>query len=249
MQCVILAGGLGTRMRPFTERLPKALIPVNGVPFASHQLAWIAGQGIEDIVYSIGYRGEMLRSYVGDGRSWGLKVEYLEDGPTLLGTAGALRRGLDLGVVEAPFLVVYGDAYLPIDYPPVVEAFLAARLPALMTVYRNADAWAPSNAVFSDGMVRLYDKRPERRLPEMSYIDYGLSVLTAEPLEEAVEPGRPADLSDVTHRLSVEGRLAGYEVSQRFFEVGSPSGLADLECFLAAPDAGQAIGQGISRES
>lgn len=224
-------------MRQFTERLPKALIPVNGVPFAGHQLAWLAAQGIKDIVYSIGYRGEMIRSYVGDGSAWGLSVKYLEDGPTLLGTAGALRRGLDSGVVESPFLVLYGDAYLPIDYPSVVEAFFAARLPGLMTVYRNADAWAPSNAVFSQGMVRLYDKRPEHRCSDMSYIDYGLSVLTAGPFEEAVE----ADLSDVVHRLSVEGRLAGYEVTQRFFEVGSPTGLADLERALAASGTGQGI--------
>ncbi len=228
-------------MRPFTERLPKALIPVNGVPFASHQLAWLARQGIEDVVYSIGYRGEMIRSYVGDGSPWHLSVKYLEDGPTLLGTAGALRRGLDQGVVESPFLVLYGDAYLPIDYAPVVEAFSAARLPALMTVYRNADAWAPSNAVFAEGMVRLYDKRPQHRSSEMSYIDYGLSVLTAEPLREAVDPDRPADLSDVFHRLSVEGRLAGYEVMQRFFEVGSPGGLADLERALTAAEAGQSL--------
>ncbi len=241
VQCVVLAGGLGTRMRHFTERLPKALIPVNGVPFVSHQLAWLAGQGLEEVVYSIGYRGEMIRSYVGDGSAWGMRVEYLEDGPTLLGTAGAIRRGLELGLVESPFLVLYGDAYLPIEYRPVVEAFSAAGLPALMTVYRNADAWAPSNAVFDEHLVRLYDKRPEHRSPEMSYIDYGLSVLTAGPIEEAVEPGRPADLSDVFHGLSVEGRLAGYEVSQRFFEVGSSAGLADLERALTAADAGNGI--------
>lgn len=241
MQCVVLAGGLGTRMRHFTERLPKALIPVNGVPFASHQLALLASQGIEEVVYSIGYRGSMIRSYVGDGSTWGLSVKYLEDGPTLLGTAGALRRGLDQGVVDSPFLVLYGDAYLPIDYAPVFEAFSAAGLPALMTVYRNADAWAPSNAVFSEGIVRLYDKRPQHRSSEMSYIDYGLSVLTADAIEVAVEADGAADLSDVFHRLSVEGRLAGYEVRQRFFEVGSPGGLADLERALTAAEAGQSL--------
>jgi len=228
-------------MRQFTERLPKALIPVNGVPFAGHQLAWLAAQGIDDVVYSIGYRGEMLRAYVGDGGAWGLRVEYLEDGPTLLGTAGAIRRGLDLGVVGSPFLVLYGDAYLPIAYPPVTEAFFAAGLPGLMTVYRNADTWAPSNAVFSEGMVLLYDKRPEHRRPDMTYIDYGLSVLTAEPFEEVVEPGRPADLGDLTHRLSVEGRLAGYEVTQRFFEVGSPAGLSDLERALVNREVGLSL--------
>ena len=163
MQCVILAGGLGTRMRPFTERLPKALIPVNGVPFASHQLRLLARQGVRDVVYSIGYMGERIRSYVGDGNAWGLRVQYLDDGPTLLGTAGALRKGLAAGLIQSPFLTLYGDAFLPTAFQPVVRAFTTAAQPALMTVYRNADAWAPSNVDFAEGMVRLYDKRPEHR--------------------------------------------------------------------------------------
>lgn len=241
VQCVILAGGLGTRMRRFTEHVPKALIPVNGVPFASHQLGWVAAQGIAEVVYSIGHRGEMIRSFVGDGSAWGLKVDYLEDGPTLLGTGGALRKGLELGVIRSPFLTLYGDAYLPVAYRPVLEAFDDAGLPALMTVFPNANAWAPSNAEFGDGKVTLYDKRPEGRTPAMSYIDYGLSVLTAEPLDDAVDPGAPADLSDVFHRLSVEGSLAGYEVSQRFFEIGSPAGLADLERHLRPPAPAQQV--------
>ncbi|HSH61113.1 MAG TPA: NTP transferase domain-containing protein [Acidimicrobiales bacterium] len=235
MQCVILAGGLGTRMRQVAGDLPKALIPVNGVPFASHQLSWLAGQGVSEIVYSVGHRGEMIRSYVGDGSQWGVRARYLDDGPTLLGTGGALRKGLDEGLIESPFITLYGDSFLPVAYPPVVEAFFSGGLPALMTVYRNADAWVPSNAIYSEGIVRLYDKRPEHKSPDMAHIDYGLSVLTAGPLEEMVEPGRPADLSDVFHLLSLSGRLAGHDVTERFFEVGSPAGLADLERHLTTP--------------
>ncbi len=229
-------------MRPFTERLPKALIPVNGVPFASHQLGLLAREGITEVVYSIGYMGDRIRAHVGDGDAWGLRVRYLHDGPTLVGTAGALRKGLASGLIQSPFLTLYGDAFLPIAFPPVVRAFAAADQPALMTVYRNADAWAPSNVAFADGMVRLYDKRPEYRSPDMSYIDYGLSVLTAPALEEAGELAGPADLSEVSHLLSVQGRLAGYEVTERFFEVGSPAGLADLERHLStSTGAGQSI--------
>jgi NDP-sugar pyrophosphorylase family protein len=225
-------------MRHVAGNLPKALIPVNGVPFASHQLSWLAGQGVNEVLYSIGHRGEMIRSYVGDGDRWGVRARYLEDGPTLLGTGGAIRKGLEEGLVESPFITLYGDSFLPIPYRPVLEAFSAGGLPALMTVYRNADAWVSSNTIYADGMVRLYDKRPEHKSPGMVHIDYGLSVLTAGPLEEMVEPGRPADLSDVFHLLSMAGRLAGHEVTQRFFEIGSPTGLADLERHLSTPAQG-----------
>lgn len=232
LQCVILAGGLGTRVRHLTGGLPKALVPVNGEPFASHQLHWLAQQGIKEVVYSIGHRGDAIRGFVRDGAEWGLRVAYLEDGPTLLGTAGALRRGLVLGAIDDTFLVLYGDAFLPVAYDPVVAAFERSRSPALMTVFRNEDAWGPSNVVFSEGRVHLHDKRPEAKRPDMHYIDYGLSVFTAAPVEEYVAPGDAADLSDVFRKLSVEGLLAGFEVDQRFYEVGSAAGIADLEAHL-----------------
>jgi NDP-sugar pyrophosphorylase family protein len=234
LQCVLLAGGLGTRVRHLTGDRPKALIPVNGEPFASHQLRWLADQDIKEVVYSIGHHGEAIRAFVGDGADWGLHVTYLEDGPKLLGTAGALRRGLGLGAIDDTFLVLYGDAFLPVPYAPVVAAFEQSGRPALMTVFRNEDAWGPSNVVFSDGRVQLHDKRPEAKRPDMRYIDYGLSVITAAPLEEYVAPGAVADLGDVFRELSIQGLLAGYEVHQRFYEVGSASGVADLEAHLTS---------------
>lgn len=234
LQCVILAGGLGTRVRHLTGDRPKALIPVNGEPFAGLQLRWLAEQGIKEVVYSIGHRGDAIRSFVGDGAPWGLSVRYFEDGPTLLGTGGALRRGLELEMICEPFLTLYGDSFLPVAYEPIVAAFERSGLPALMTVFRNEDAWGPSNVVFADGRVLRHDKHPEAKSPEMRHIDYGLSVLSAAPLLEHVGEGSVADLSDVFRGLSGQGLLAGYEVDQRFYEVGSATGLADLEAHLAS---------------
>jgi NDP-sugar pyrophosphorylase family protein len=232
LQCVILAGGLGTRVRHLSGELPKALIPVNGTPFADLQLQWLRNQGVGEVVYCIGHKSEAIRDFVGEGSGWGLQVEYAEDGPRLLGTAGALRQGLDSGVIREPFLVLYGDAFLPVAYPPVVAAFGKSGLPALMTVFRNDDAWGPSNVVFAGDRVQLHDKRPEAKRPDMRYIDYGLSVLTAGPIQTRVGPGEVADLSDVFRELSMGGLLAGYEVDQRFYEIGSPAGIADLEDYL-----------------
>jgi len=234
VQCVILAGGLGTRMAKLAGDLPKALIPVGGVPFAAHQLDRLVQEGVTEVVYSIGYRGELIRDFVGDGSRWGLRVEYLEDGPTLLGTAGALRKGLDERLLRPSFLVIYGDSYLPIEYAAVMRAWERSSMPALITVYPNEDRWDRSNVVYEDGVARLYDKRPEFRKPAMRHIEYGLSVLTTGVLAEEVAPGTIADLADLFRSLSVGGRLAALEVTQRFYEIGSPAGLEDLERRLSA---------------
>jgi NDP-sugar pyrophosphorylase family protein len=233
LQCVILAGGLGTRMRPHTEAVPKALLPVLGRPFADWQLRLLAGQGIERVVYCVGYRGDMLRDHVGDGSRFGLDVTWSDEGQTLLGTAGAIRLAIDRSVVDEAFLVLYGDSYLPISIGTVEEAWRSSGMPALMSVLRNEGRWDTSNCVYREGRVVLYDKsRPEARRAEMRWIDYGLSVLTRAVVVERVPPGTVADLADLQRDLSASGELAGLEVEQRFYEAGSPAGLRELETHL-----------------
>jgi NDP-sugar pyrophosphorylase family protein len=231
LQFVILAGGLGTRMRAVTGDLPKALIPVAGRPFAHHQLALLASQGVRRVVYCIGHEGARLRAFVRDGSPWGLHVSYVDEGAELLGTGGALRAALDAGALDEEVAVLYGDSYLPAPFGPIVAAFQDSGSPALMTVLRNEDRWDASNAVFRDGRVVLYDKSV--RSPEMAWIDYGLTILRTELLSERVMPRAIADLADLMHDLSREGLLAGYQVEGRFHEVGSPEGLAELEGYLA----------------
>jgi MurNAc alpha-1-phosphate uridylyltransferase len=229
MQCAILAGGLGTRLRPVTETIPKALVPVAGEPFAHHQLRLLAAGGVREVVYCIGYRGDMIREAIGAGDRFGLDVVYVDEGAELRGTAGALRMAFDEGVLGEHFAVLYGDSYLPIDLPPVWRAFREADLPALMTVLRNEDRWDRSNVRFAAGRVTLYEKGGTGA----DYIDYGLAVLEREIIEQRVAAGTVADLSDLYRVLSVENRLAGFEVHERFYEVGSPAGLADLERYLS----------------
>lgn len=245
MQCVILAGGLGTRVAAVAPSVPKALLPVAGEPFAAHQLALLARAGVRRVVYCIGHRGEAIRAFVGSGERWGLEVSYVEDGEALLGTGGALRRALDTGVLDPAFFVLYGDSYLPIDYRTVWEAFLAAGKPALLTVFRNEGRWDTSNVLYEDGRVALYDKqREDPRSAGMVHIDYGLSVLTREVLDRLVPPGARIDLANVYKALSLGGQLAGHEVHQRFYEAGSPSGLQDLEAYLGAAASRRPSGQG-----
>jgi NDP-sugar pyrophosphorylase family protein len=230
-QVVVLGGGLGSRMEGVAGGRPKSLIPILGEPFVHHQLRLLASQRVRDVVYVIGFRGEQIRSAVGDGGEFGLSVSYVDEGDQLHGTGGALRFAHDLGSLDDVFGVVYGDSYLPIDLHPVWAAFASSGCPALMTVYRNDDRWDRSNAVFRDGRVTSYDKRIGARDPQMHWIDFGFSVL-GRGIVEAIPSGDVCDLGDVFHDLSLQGDLAGFEVRTRFFEVGSPDGAAALESYL-----------------
>jgi NDP-sugar pyrophosphorylase family protein len=226
----LLAGGLATRLRPVTAKIPKALVPVAGEPFLAHQLRLLHKKGLRRVVLCAGHLGEMIAAEFGDGAAYGMELAYSFDGERLLGTGGALVRALPkLG--EA-FLVLYGDSYLPIDYAAVVRAFAASGQPGLMTVFHNANRWDTSNVVFADGTIRCYDKRA--LTPEMRHIDYGLGILRASVLADRME-GAAFDIADVYRDLSRAGLLAGYEVNERFYEIGSPGGLAELDALLQTP--------------
>lgn len=223
----LLAGGLATRLRPVTEKIPKALIDVNGEPFAFHQLRLLKRHGLEKVVYCLGYLGEMVKETVGDGSRFGVDVSYSFDGPNLLGTAGAIKQALPkLG--EA-FFVLYGDSYLDCDYGAVEEAYKFSKMPALMTVFKNDGQWDTSNVEFSEGRIKQYSKI--HISSNMNYIDYGLGVFSRS-LFEVLPSGIPYDLSGMYEKLVNSGRLAAFEVQQRFYEVGSFIGIEELRTYL-----------------
>ncbi len=220
----ILAGGLATRLGELTVETPKSLLPVAGRPFVDQQLGLLRRRGLRRVVLCVGHLGEQIVDHVGDGGRFGLEVRYAFDGSRLLGTGGALRRAIDL--LSPLCWVLYGDSYLDFDYAAVATAFFEREEPALMTVFRNRGRWDQSNADVRDGLVVCYDKRRPR--PEMEYIDYGASLLQDAAIER-VPPERPSDLSDLFYELAADGALAAHEVEERFYEVGSPEGIRDLE--------------------
>ena len=223
----VLAGGFATRLRPITGKIPKSLVPVAGKPFLAHQLELLRTRGIRRVVLCVGYLGEMIQREFGDGSTYGLRLDYSFDGPKLLGTGGAIQRALPL--LGDEFFVLYGDSYLPVEYRPVAEFFRRSGKLGLMTVYRNEGRYDISNVVFRDGEIAVYDKK--NRPPEMRHIDYGLSLFKA-PVFESYATDRPFDLTEVMGKLVRERQLAGYEVRERFYEIGSPAGLAELESLL-----------------
>ena len=236
MQCLILAGGLGTRLYPATHSVPKCLIEVAGRPFAAWQLDWLAGQGVRRVVYSVGHLGAMVPAALGDGSAWDLELTYVDEGEDRLGTGGAVRLAVEQGSVEDAFFVLYGDSFLSIDLGDVERDFIRRHPDALMTVFRNQGRFDASNAVLAGGMVTRYEKGLSPPPPDMEYVDYGLSVLRRAVVLETV-PGGPSDLADALGVLSRAGRLAGYEATERFYEIGSPAGLAALEARLAGSAA------------
>jgi NDP-sugar pyrophosphorylase family protein len=223
----ILAGGLATRLRPITTTVPKILVEVAGRPFVDHQLALLARHGFRRVVLCVGHLGHLVERHVGNGADWGLDVRFSHDGERLLGTGGALRRALPL--LGDVFWVIYGDSYLDFDYAGVAGVFGPSGADGLMTVLRNDDRWDASNVVFQDGRLVRYDKR--RRTPDMTHIDYGATLLRRAALE-----GRPADtawdLADLFTELVGSGRMIGHEVARRFYEIGSPEGLAQTAAHL-----------------
>ena len=223
----ILAGGLATRLRPLTETVPKVLLEVAGKPFLEHQLAMLRGQGIRRVVLCLGFLGEQIQLKFGDGSAYGVDLLYSFDGPALLGTGGAIRQAIPL--LGETFFVLYGDSYLTIDFGLVARALAQSRKSALMTVFDNQNQWDASNVWFADGQIKLYDK--SARIPEMRHIDYGLSVFHSSVFT-AYSGGVPLDLANVLKDLAAKGALAGYEANQRFYEIGSKSGLEELDRYL-----------------
>ena len=223
----ILAGGLATRLRPITKTIPKALVPVAGRPFILWQLEYLRDQGVSRVVLCTGYRSTQIEQIVGDGSQFGVAVEYSDDGTTLLGTGGALGQALPL--LGSEFFVLYGDSFLPVSFSTVEQAYCDSDLPGLMTVYRNEGEWDTSNVVFNNGQVLEYNKTKPQQ--DMAYIDYGLGVLTKSVVEHYCQE-KVFDLATVYEGLANAGQLSGFEVFERFYEIGSPDGLAQTEEFL-----------------
>jgi NDP-sugar pyrophosphorylase family protein len=225
----ILAGGVATRLRPLTEAIPKALVEIAGEPFLAHQLRLLKECGIERVVICTGYREEMIAEWLRRCAPTGLQVACSPDGPNLLGTAGAIRKALPL--LGEVFFVLYGDSYLPCDYRAIQSEFTRSGKSGLMTICRNEGQWDASNVEFENGSILVYDKR--NRTPLMKHIDYGLGVFRA-PVFSTLADGIPHDLAQVYQDLLAHEDLAAFEVSGRFYEIGSFAGIQELDRHLTS---------------
>jgi len=223
----ILAGGLAKRLYPITKTIPKALVKVSGKPFIFHQLSYLRNQGIKKVVLCVGHLGEMIESFVGNGSRFDLKVTYSLDGPELLGTGGAIKKALP--ILGDHFFILYGDTFLPIRFDIVEQAYLSSNLLSLMTILKNNGQWDKSNVLYKDNRLIEYNKKNPSA--EMNYIDYGLSVVSANIFESYTNKSF-FDLSNVFQFLSIQKKLVGFEVYERFYEIGTLNSLKETEEYI-----------------
>ena len=217
----ILAGGLGTRLEKKVLNTAKVLIDVAGKPFISRQLNYLSDQGIKDIVICVGYLGNQIKNYIGNGLKYNLNVSYSDDSDRLLGTGGSIKKACQ--ILGEHFFILYGDSFLPVNFSLVEKAYFQEKKPALMTVLKNKGRWDKSNAYFKDKCVKYNKKKPQKN---MDYIDYGLTIVRNSIFSD-FPSNEVFDLADVFENLSNKSLLAGFEIYDRFYEIGSINGLND----------------------
>ena len=227
MQAVILAGGLGTRLLPLTQSIPKSMVPVCGRSFLTYQLEYLAHHGIRDVILCVGHLGSRIESHFGDGRRFGVTIRYGRDGDWLLGTAGAIKNVEHL--LDSAFFVTYGDSYTVVDFATIMEHFVRRDRLGLMVVFKNEGRWDRSNVVVDGEYVRVYDKQHTHSA--MRYIDFGVSLFRRTVFQN-VPQGVPVDLNDINQRLIAQQQLLAYETRDRFYQIGSVAGLREFETLL-----------------
>ena len=228
---LILAGGLASRIKNITKTIPKSMIEIAGKPFIVHQLKYIKSQGINNVVICNGYLGKVIENYIGDGKKFKLNVNYSYDGEILLGTGGAIKKALHM--LPQEFYVLYGDSFLPIKFESIRKYFKTNKIDNLITVYKNNDQFDKSNIEFSENKILKYDKT--NRTIDMKYVDYGLSIFK-KSIFLTYEKSGNFDLSELFVSLAKKNKLNGYEIFERFYEVGSYSGIEETKKFLESFD-------------
>ena len=232
MQVVILAGGLATRLRPLTEKIPKALIDINGDPFIHYQLNYLKKQGISNVVLCIGFLADQIQGYVGDGKKYGLTISYSLDGKELLGTGGAIKNAINY--LDDNFFVMYGDSFLPVNFREIYQNYINENKNVMMTLLKNNNQWDRSNVIFKNNKISLYDKN--NLSPMMNYIDYGLSLFSKETFINMTI--RKFDLADIFNSLSIDGNLGSFEIFERFYEIGSLAGISEFKEYVKINNLG-----------
>lgn len=226
-QAVVLAGGRGTRMRPYTDTRPKAMVEFSGRPFLEHVLVLLREQGITDVLLLLGYLPDVITSHFGDGRRLGLRISYdTTDSDDL--TSHRVQHAAHL--LDERFLLLYCDNYWPLDLQRLWRHHVAKGVPATVTVYANRDGWSRSSVIVEDGMVRVFDRG--RTTPGLEGVEISYAVLE----RDAVLPLLPAhqELFEqaVYPALAQQGRLAAHWTEHRYYSVGGLERLPYTERFF-----------------
>ena len=229
-QAVILAGGRGTRMLPFTESKPKAMYELAGKPFLEHILEMLRDQGVNRVLLLLGYLPEAFIEHFGDGSRLGMRIEYSITDPDDL---TAHRVAVARDQIDDCFLLLYCDNYWPMRLDDMWERFEASGAPAQITVYANDDGYTRSSVIVDDdGWVRVFDRA--RTTPGLRGVEIGYAIVTQPVLD--LLPDDQALIEDVIYPpLAETGSLHSYWTEHRYYSVGGYERLALTEAFFEGP--------------
>jgi len=224
MQMVIFCGGLATRLRPLTEKIPKSMVRINGKPFLVYQIEILKKNNVKNVVLCTGFLGEQIKEYFGDGKKFGINIKYSEEKDRLLGTGGALINAEH--ILKEKFFTMYGDSYLLLDFRDIWRYFDNFKKMGMMVVYKNYNRFDRSNVTIRDNYVTNFYKDRNKR--GLVYIDSGASVLRKSVLD-LIPTDTKFSLNDVFIELIKRKELLAYRTNQRFYEIGSKRGLEEFK--------------------
>lgn len=227
-QAVILAGGLGLRMRPLTDTVPKPMIEIHGRPFLEYLVEQLRAAGIERILMLLGYLPGQIQAHFGDGSRWGVSISYAVTPPEAQ-TGTRVREALDS--LDPVFLLLYGDNYWPLQLDRMWQRFVAADPAAMTTIYRNRDGYSRDNVRLVEDRIVVYDR--SRSQPGLGGVEIGYAILKRDVLAELL-PASDTPIEEAVYPvLASRGELLAYPTDHRYYGVGSLERLPATTAFLA----------------
>ncbi|HHE65184.1 MAG TPA: hypothetical protein ENL09_04080 [Bacteroidetes bacterium] len=230
-QGVILVGGRGERLRPLTDKLPKPMVEVAGIPFLEHVVILLERNGIKRFLFLVGYLGDKIKSYFRDGSKWGVEIDYsFEEKP--LGTGGALNLAKEK--LDKTFFLLFGDSYLPIDYQRMASIFINNKKKVVLAVYDNAfDTDVPYNVMLDKRMkiIAAYNKEKNNPLA-FNYCDAGVLVVSRNVVELIGEKTPISFEEAIYYRIIAEKELGYYIAECRFYDIGTIERLKTFEQYI-----------------
>lgn len=228
MQAVIFCGGLATRLRPLTKKIPKSMVEINGKPFLEYQIEILRKNNIKNIVLCIGFLGEQIKKYFGNGEKFGVDILYSEEKEKLLGTGGALKNAEH--ILNEKFFTLYGDSFTTIDFQDISRYFDKFNKKGLMVVYKNYNKFDCSNVkVRGEYITNYYTNKNNKNLV---FIDYGVSIFRKSVLN-LIPPDKKESLNKIYVELIKQKELLAYRTTKRFYEIGSKKGLEELKKLMS----------------
>lgn len=227
-QAVILAGGRGERMRPFTDSQPKPMVQINGKPFLEYLIELLKKNGIEEVVILVGYKHEKITEYFGDGLKFGISIKY-SIGAVEDETGSRIRNAREL--LNDEFLLLYCDNYWPLRLERLYQFHKEHGTLGTVTVYANKHKITRNNMSVNDnGLVVTYDK--SRISPNLNGVDVGFFILGKRVLDYMPESNFSFE-TEIIPKLIERRELSGYLTNERYYSIGSPDRLPMTSEYLS----------------